>query len=159
MALSETPTFDSLAADPSWKIAILRSVWYPDCTNALTSDAQKMLLGAGIPQKNILVIDAPGSFELPLLAKHAIEQLTCDGVIAFGIVVQGATHHAALVAEQAAAGIMHVQLQTGVPITFEVMFVNTLEDAVTRSIGPKGKGSQAAKTLLSCLAKIREMRS
>ena len=156
---SEAPDFVAPIINPDWKIALIRSVWYPDCTNALTADAKNALLKAGITESNILFIDAPGSFELPLLSKHAIESLGCHGVIAFGIIVQGATHHAALVAEQAAAGIMNVQLQTGVPVTFEVMFVNTLEDAQVRSIGPKGKGSLAAQTLLSCLAKITEMRS
>ncbi len=156
---TEAPDFDSLKADPSWKITIVRSVWYPECTNALTHDAKVALITAGISEENITVIDAPGSFEIPLLAKHAIEDVRCDGVIAFGIVVQGATHHASLVAEQAAAGIMNVQLSTGVPVTFEVMFVDTIEDAQVRSLGPKGKGSLAAHTLLSCLAKLCEMRS
>lgn len=158
MVTSETPDFGPLKADPTWRIAILRSVWYPELTAALRDGAMKALMKAEIPQENILLIDSPGSFELPFLSQHAIRELKVDGIIAFGIVVQGATHHAQLVAEQAAEGIMRVQLDTGVPITFEVMFVNTLEDARSRSLGPKGKGPLAAATLLSCLANSKKMR-
>lgn len=158
MTASDTPDFGTLKADPRWKIAIIRSVWYPELTGALRDGAMATLLKAGALQENILTIDAPGSFELPLLSKHAIEKQKVDGVIAFGIVVQGATHHGRLVAEQAAEGIMRVQLTTNIPITFEVMFVDALDDARSRSIGPEGKGPLAAATLLSCLAKLRKIR-
>ncbi len=157
MSASEAPSFGGITVDPAWRIAIIRSVWHPECTEALRDDAVATLIKKGIVKENILTIDAPGSFELPLLAKHAIETLQIDGVIVFGIVVQGATHHARLIAEEAAAGVMQLQLRTGIPITFEVLFVNTIEDARERSIGKNGKGSLAAETLLSCLAKIGEM--
>ncbi len=158
MSAADTPSFGDLKANPAWRIAIIRSVWYPECTTPMRDDAALALQKSGIPQSNIILIDAPGSFELPILAKHAIEHLNADGVIVFGVVVQGATHHARLVAEQAAAGVMQLQLKTGVPITFEVLFVDALEDALARSVGPEAKGPLAAATLVSCLAKIEEMR-
>lgn len=159
MPLGDIPVFGSVTVDPSWRIAVIRSVWHPECTGPMQENAVEALRKAGIPVKNIVSIDAPGSFELPVLAKHAIESLKVDGVIVFGVVVQGATHHARLVAEQAAAGCMQLQMRTGVPVTFEVLFVDDIKDAVTRSVGKDGKGPLAAATLLSCLAKVREMRS
>lgn len=155
----DAPDFAKVKADPTLRIAVIRSVWHPECTEVLRDDCVKTLIAAGISEKNITVIDAPGSFELPLLAKHAIEELKVDGVIVLGVVVQGATHHARLVAEQASAGCMQVQLRTGVPVTFEVLFVDALRDAVARSSGTNGKGSLAAATLLSCLAGIEKMSS
>lgn len=156
MVASDTPVFGPLRVDPSWKIAIVRSVWYPELTSALVKGAVDALTEAGLSKEKILLIDAPGSFELPLLCKAALEG-GADGAIAFGIVVQGATHHAKLVAEESAAGCMRVQLDLGKPIAFEVLFVDSLDDARSRSTGPKSKGPLAARTLLTQLAKMKEL--
>jgi 6,7-dimethyl-8-ribityllumazine synthase len=158
MSLQSTPDLPPVTIDPSWRIAVIRSIWHPECTEALRDDAVAALTKAGMGQEKIYTIDAPGSFELPVLACHAIEKLGCTGVIAFGVVLQGQTHHARLIAEQAAAGCMQLQLQTRVPVTFEVLLVDAIDDARVRSIGAHGKGSLAAQTLLSCLARIGEMR-
>ena len=155
---SDVPEFGKVTINPDWKIAVIRSVWYPEISSQLSSSAVDTLVAAGIPHANIAMIDAPGSYELPLLCKKALES-GADGAIAFGIVVQGATHHAELVAREAAAGCMSTQLALGKPIVFEVLFVNVLEDAIARAKGPDGKGPLAARTLLTQLAKLHEMHS
>lgn len=155
---SDFPDFGAITINPDWKITIIRSVWYPEWSGAMVADAGNILIAAGIPQSNISVIDAPGSFELPLLCKKALES-GAHGAIAMGIVVQGATHHAELVATQAAAGCMQTQLSLGKPIVFEVLFVNALEDAKARVKGSDGRGALAARTLLTQLAKLSEMHS
>ena len=157
MPIHDAPDIGPIQVNPAWKIAIVRSTWHRECTEALRDNCIETLKSFGMKEENITVIDTPGSYEIPLISQHAIEFLQVDGVIAFGVVVQGATHHARLIAEQAAAGMMQVQLETGRPITFEVMFVNAIEDAIARSIGPEGKGPLAATTLLSCLAKLEQM--
>ncbi len=156
MTKSDVPDFGKTQINPQWKIALVRSVWYSDLTSAMATDARKTLIAAGIPEKNIQLIDAPGSFELPLLCQKALEQ-GADGAIALGIIVQGATHHARLIAEQSAAGCMQVQLALGKPIIFEVLFVDALDDARSRAVGTDAKGSLAAKTLLTQLANVSKM--
>lgn len=156
MLTGDAPIFGKLTVDPSWKIAIIRSIWYDELTGTMADDAKKTLMTLGVRAENIRVIDAPGSFELPLLCKQAL-LAGADGCIAFGIVVQGATHHAALVAEQSAAGCMQVQLELQKHIVFEVLFVDMLEDARVRAIGKNAKGPLAARTILSCLARAHEL--
>lgn len=156
MDMGEAPIFGKINVNPAWKVAIARSVWYPELTSSLTNDAADALVAAGISRENILFLDSPGSYELPLLAKKALEA-GADGVIVFGIIVQGATHHARLVADESAAGCMRVQLDAGKPVIYEVLFVDTLEDAEARSIGPKAKGALAARTLMSQLANIADL--
>lgn len=156
MSHSDAPSYGKVTVNPDWKIVIIRSIWYPDLTDALSQSAKKRLIDAGISEGNIALIDAPGSFEIPLLAQSVLDD--ADGVIAFGIIVQGATHHAAMVANQSAAGCMQVQLAMGKPITYEVLFVDSLDDAKSRSIGPNSKGPIAADTLLSQLAGLAELR-
>jgi 6,7-dimethyl-8-ribityllumazine synthase len=126
--------------------------------DALVDGAKSALVKGGIKEANVSVIAAPGSFEIPLFAQSAIQDLKVHAVIAFGVVVQGETHHASLIAESAARGIMDLQLRTGTPIAFEILFVHRLEDARKRSMGLHAKGPLAAATVLSSLAKLDEMR-
>ncbi len=156
MSQSSVPEFGKITVDPSWKIAIVRSVWHGEMTSSLVKDAVAGLVEAGIKNENIGVIDAPGSYEIPLLCQAALEA-GADGAIAFGIIVQGATHHARLIAEESARGIMDIQLRLKKPITYEVLFVNNEEDARARSIGPGAKGRLAATTFLSSLAHLKEL--
>jgi len=156
MVTSDAPIFGNIPVDPQWKIAIVRSIWYPELTSRLSSDATDALVAAGIARESISIIDSPGSYELPLLCKQALLS-GADGCIAFGIIVQGSTHHAELVAEGAQQGIMQTQLELMKPITFEVLFVNLLEDAQKRSIGKNAKGGLAASTLLTSLARLKEL--
>lgn len=158
MALLDFPIFGPMHVDPSWKIGVVRSVWHDDLTSVMSSTCIAKLKEFGIQEANIVEILAPGSFEVPLFCKHALNELGCNGVIAFGIVLQGATHHADLVAREAARGCMELQLESGKPVTFEVLYVNTIDDARKRSIGKEAKGPLAAQTVLSCLAKQAELR-
>lgn len=151
------PKLGKTPADPEWKIAIVRSLWHGECTAALQESAIATLLHAGIKRKNILCVDVPGSFEIPLAVQQTFTHCGVDGAIAFGVIVQGETHHAELVANQAAAGLMQVQLKQQKPVTFEILFVDHLKDAVARSIGKESKGRLAAMTLLSSLATNRKI--
>lgn len=156
MLITQTPR-PVPSANLAWQLTLIRSVWYPELTQALVVDATKRLIELGIPANNIRSIDAPGSFELPLLAKKALEQ-GVDGVILFGVIVQGDTHHARLVAEGSAQGAMQVQLELGKPIIYEVLYVDALADAKVRCIGTGAKGAIAAETLLSSLAAQAQLR-
>ena len=156
MGMNDTPDFGKISVDPAWKIVIVRSVWYDELTTGMVTDARDTLVNAGINPDNIHVIDAPGSYELPLLCKQALLS-GADACIAFGIVVQGETHHARIVSEQAAAGIMQTQLELLKPIVFEVIFVDKLEDARERATGRGAKGPLAAKTVLTSLARLKDL--
>ncbi len=158
MTIDNLPEFGKSRINPDWKIAVIHSVWHPEVSSLITDSAIAAFISAGIPNSNITVIDAPGSFELPLLCKRALES-GADGAIAIGIVVQGATHHAELIAREASSGCMQTQLALGKPIVFEVLFVKAIEDAKARAVGPHAKGPLAARTLLTQLAKLSEMRS
>lgn len=148
---THSPEFGDITVDPEWKVAIVRSAWHGDLTSALATTCIQKLTELGIQEQNIQHIIVPGAFELPLFCKEALKR-GVDGVIAFGVVVQGDTHHARLVAEQSASGCMQVQLEFGKPVIFEVLFVDEKKHAEVRSIGKDGKGPLSAQTLLSCLA-------
>lgn len=155
MTHSSTPSFDTTIVDPDWKIVIIRSIWYPELTSALVSSAKKRLVELGLSPENIAVIDAPGSFEIPLLAEAAFSK--ADGIIAFGIIVQGGTHHARVISDESASGCMKVQLEARKPLVYEVLYVDSLDDARVRSVGEYSKGPIAAETLMTQLARLAEL--
>ncbi len=64
------------------------------------------------------MLEVPGAFELPLAASYAAASGRFAGVACLGAVIRGETDHYQFVCEQAAAGIMRVQLETGVPCAF-----------------------------------------
>lgn len=155
MPLGDAPDFGTPSIDPFWTIAIVTSTWHSELTTAMRDHAVAELVQQGIQQENIGLFRMPGTFELPLACQKALERY--DAVIAFGVVVQGQTHHARLVAEQAAAGLMQVQLTTRKPVTFEVLYVEDYKDAEKRAIGSENKGLLAAQTVLTSLARMKEI--
>ncbi len=144
--------------NPAWNVAIIRSIWHGECTQSLSDDAVQHLLSLGMSDRNILTLDAPGSFEIPLLCAETIKHQHVEGIIAFGVIVQGETHHAEIIASESARAIMDLQMQTGVPIIYEILFVEHIDHAKARSIGSGGKGKLAADTLLRSLAQVDKLR-
>ena len=70
-----------------------------------------------------------------------------DAVVCLGAVIRGDTAHFDYVAGEAARGIASVHATTGVPATFGVLTVDTLEQAMDRAGGKHGnKGAEAAVT-------------
>ena len=77
------------------------------------------------------VVKVPGAVEVPLAAKKAIEG-GAGCVVALGCVIKGETDHYRAVCDMCSQGIMDVMLETGVPIVFEVLMVDSLQKAEAR---------------------------
>ena len=104
------------------------------------------------------VFDVPGAFELPLAAGYAARSGRFQGVACLGAVIRGETDHYDFVCAQAAAGVMRVQLDTGVPCAFGVLTCATMEQALARSGGDKrDQGRHAAEVVLRMAALRSEL--
>jgi 6,7-dimethyl-8-ribityllumazine synthase len=104
------------------------------------------------------VFDVPGAFELPLAASYAARSGRFQGVACLGAVIRGETDHYDFVCAQAAAGVMRVQLDTGVPCAFGVLTCATMEQALARSGGDKrDQGRHAAEAVLRMAALRTEL--
>jgi 6,7-dimethyl-8-ribityllumazine synthase len=79
----------------------------------------------------------PGCFEIPMVAHHLATSGRYDVVICLGAVIRGQTAHFDYVAGEAAKGIASTAMQTGVPIVFGVLTVDTMQQALERA-GIKG---------------------
>ena len=143
----------AVEVDPSWKIGIVASNFYKEEMDTLTQHAVTALENAGIPTKNITVHHAAGSFEVPLIGAALAENKEVDALIGLGIIVEGETHHARLLADSTAAGILEVQVKYVIPFAFEILYVDTLQLAHDRL----NKGEEAAMSVLDSLAKLRSI--
>ncbi len=135
------------------KIGIAIARFNEVITSKLAQGAKNLLLRRGIKPENIIEVEAPGSFELPLVAQMLIDQKKVHGVIALGAVIRGSTNHYDYVCSSTTSGIMTVQLSRSTPISFGVLTCDTMEQAIDRAGGKLGnKGAECADTLIEMIA-------
>lgn len=102
-----------------------------------------------VAPESIEVAWAPGSFELPLVAKRLAASKKYDAVVVLACVIRGGTDHYEYVASEVAKGVGQVGLETGVPTIFGVITAGTLEQAIERAGTKAGnKGADAAQAAL-----------
>ena len=142
------------ATDMHVAIAVAR--FNRDITDGLLDGAQRTLEKAGAA--NVDVVWVPGAFELPLVAQRLATGGDVDAVICIGAVVRGDTPHFEYVAGECAAGVARVALDTGIPVIFGVLTVETREQAFDRIGGAEGhKGEEAAATAIEMVALLRAL--
>ncbi len=144
--------------NPNWKIGIVASQYHDAMIQPMIEAARATLLYAGIKEKNIVIHRAAGSFEIPLIGSALAATGTYDALMALGIIIEGETHHAELLATQTAHGIMEVQLDFLIPFAFEVLYVKNLAQARARIRGKNNKGTEAALAVLHSLSTLRALR-
>jgi 6,7-dimethyl-8-ribityllumazine synthase len=133
--------------------AIAVGRFYQDLAERLIAGAQRAFAEGGVGEAD--VYDVPGAFELPLAAQYLAETRRYDGVACLGAVIRGETDHYDYVCAEAARGIQEVQLSTGVPCSFGVLTVDTMEQALERSGGGKrDSGAHAAEAVMA-LARLK----
>lgn len=144
----------------SFRFAIVVSRWNASLTNRLADGAVEALREAGATTDSIEVFRVPGAFELPLACLKAAQSGRFNAVIALGVVIRGDTPHFDFVAGQAAAGIAHASLSTGIPVLFGVITADTPEQAVARSgVREDNKGYEAARSAIEMVITLREIAS
>ena len=131
-----------------YAIAVAR--FYRELAERLIAGATATFEQAGAKYE---ILDVPGAFELPLAASYAARSGRFAGVACLGAVIRGETDHYDFVCAEAAAGVMRVGLETGVPCAFGVLTCETMEQALARSGGGKrDQGAHAAEAVLTMAA-------
>lgn len=127
------------------KFAIVAGRFNDFVTEKLVGGALDALLRSGAEDKDIEIYKVPGAFEIPLVAKRVAEARRVDAIICLGAVIRGSTPHFDYVAAEAAKGVAAVTMETGLPVIFGVLTVDTIEQAVERAGTKHGnKGFAAA---------------
>jgi len=137
-------TIEGLPLGGGRNVGIAVSRFNGQVANGLLSSALAELERLGVRDDSVTIMPVPGAFELPLAAMALSKSRRYSCVIALGCVIRGETPHFEYVAGEAASGILLAGLETGVPVAFGVLTVDTIEQAESRL----EKGAEAARSAL-----------
>ncbi|MBD3223946.1 MAG: 6,7-dimethyl-8-ribityllumazine synthase [Caldithrix sp.] len=115
------------------KFAIVAGRFNEFISNKLVEGAVDCIVRHKGKEDNIHLTWAPGSFEVPLIAKKMAQSGSYDAVICVGAVIRGATPHFDYVASEVAKGIAQTGLDTGIPVIFGIITSDTIEQAIERA--------------------------
>jgi 6,7-dimethyl-8-ribityllumazine synthase len=136
-------------------LAVIVSRYNEDVTRRLLRGALLALEERGVGEPDVFWV--PGALEIPVTALTLAEKGQHDAIVCLGCVIRGETFHFEVVAGQVAAGVMQVQLDTGVPVAFGVLTTEDKDQAMARS-GPKNnKGAEAADAAIEMANLLRSI--
>ena len=98
------------------RIGFIQSCWHSDIVNQGRDAFVAEMKRLGVARKSITLLEVPGAFELPLLAKKLAQSGQYSAVVACGFVVNGGVYRHEFVADAVVSGLMQVQLETSVPV-------------------------------------------
>jgi 6,7-dimethyl-8-ribityllumazine synthase len=137
------------------RIAVVVSRFNEDVSKRLLRGALGALEAHGVQEPDVFWV--PGALELPVTVLALAEKGNHDAIVCLGCVIRGETYHFEIVAGQAAAGIIQVQLDTGVPVAFGVLTTEDKEQALARSGLKNNKGAEAAEVAIEMANLMREV--
>jgi 6,7-dimethyl-8-ribityllumazine synthase len=136
-------------------VGIVVSRFNGEISNRLLTSALEALAAAGVPEERITVMPVPGAFELPIGAMALAKTRRYSCVIGLGCVIRGETAHFEYVAGEAASGLQLAGLETGVPVAFGVLTVDTADQAEAR-VDKGADAARAALEMADLFSQVRE---
>ena len=125
-------------------------------TSKLLEGALDTLKRHGANTDEATVVWVPGAVEIPLACQRLAQSGKYDAIIALGCVIRGGTPHFEYVSSESSKGMGAVSLETGVPISFGVLTVNSIEQAVERAGTKMGnKGAEAAMSAIEMVGVLK----
>ena len=141
-----------LQVDRSKKVAIISARFNHFITDRLVEGAKDTYARLGGEVEDLDLILVPGAFEIPFALERALASGKYDAVCCLGAVIRGATPHFDYVSAEATKGIANVTLKHGKPVSFGVLTVDSIEQAIERAGTKAGnKGGEAMAGLIEMM--------
>lgn len=141
------------------RIGIIISRFNELVTRNLLAGALDGLVRHGVDREDIEVVWVPGAFEIPVIAQQMAFSSKYHALLCLGAVIRGATPHFDYVAGQAAAGIARTAQESAIPVIFEVLTTNTIEEALERAGTKSGnKGFDGAMVAIEMADLLRQLK-
>jgi 6,7-dimethyl-8-ribityllumazine synthase len=137
------------------RIVIVAGSWHEEITNGLIEGATRALEASGA---SFELVRVPGSFELPVVAKAALDA-GADAVVALGVIIRGGTPHFEYVSAAATDGLTRVALDTGRPVGFGVLTLDDEQQGLDRAGLPGSKEDKGREAAEAAVATARLLRS
>lgn len=127
-------------------------------TDKMLSGALDALIRHGASEERIHVARVPGTWELPVAARHMVKSGGYDAVIVIGCLIRGSTPHFEYLSSEVTRALGSLALESGVPLTYGVITVENLEQAIERAGTKSGnKGAEAAMAAVEMANLMRQM--
>jgi 6,7-dimethyl-8-ribityllumazine synthase len=139
-------------------IVVIAGHWHEEITNGLIAGATRALDESGASHRLVRV---PGSFELPVAARAALDA-GADAVVALGVIIRGGTPHFEYVSDAATSGLTQVTIQTGKPVGFGVLTLDDEQQGLDRAGLPgskEDKGREAAEAAVVTARLLQDLRA
>lgn len=151
-------TFEGNFKGDHLKVGIVCARFNEFIVSKLLSGAVDALKRHSVNEENIDISWVPGAFEIPLIAKKMVETKKYDVVITLGAVIRGATPHFDFVCSEVSKGVASVSLDSGIPVIFGVLTVNSIEEAIERAGTKAGnKGFDAGISAIETVNLIKSI--
>lgn len=134
------------------KIAIINARFNHIITDRLVEGAKDAFLRHGGKEENLDLILVPGAFEIPMALEIALSSKKWDAICCVGAVIRGDTPHFDYVSAETTKGIANVTLKHAKPVSFGVLTVDNIEQAIQRAGSKAGnKGFEAMSSVIELL--------
>jgi 6,7-dimethyl-8-ribityllumazine synthase len=154
--MSQIKTLEGNFQNANGRYAVLVGRFNSFVVESLLSGALDALKRHGVTDDNITIVRAPGAWELPLVAKKLVATGKYDAIIALGAVIRGGTPHFDFVAGECTKGLGVVSLESNTPVSFGVLTVDSIEQAIERSGTKAGnKGADAAMVAIEMISLLK----
>ena len=136
------------------RVGIVMSRFNIDVAEGLLGACTEELRKHGVRPEDMLLVTVPGALEVPLTLSRMASGGRFDALVALGAVIRGETYHFEVVANESAAGIAAVQMQTGVPVANGVLTTDDDDQGLARM---SVKGAEVARVALEMANLLRQL--
>jgi len=156
--MSHIKTFEGIFNAQGAKFCLVASRFNSFIVEQLEAGAIDALVRHGTDRADIHLVKAPGAYELPLVVQRVAASKKYDAIIALGAVIRGGTPHFDYVAGECVKGLAQVSLQYSVPVSFGVLTVDSIEQAIERAGTKAGnKGAEAALSAIEMVSLFKNL--
>lgn len=156
--MSNVTTFSGDFSAKGLRVGIVAGRFNDFVVNNLIEGAIDCLVRHGASESDIELARVPGAVEIPLAVQRMGRTGKYDAIIALGAVIRGGTPHFEYVAGECAKGLGQLALQLDLPVSFGVLTVDTIEQAIERAGTKAGnKGAEAAMGVIEMVNVLRQI--
>jgi 6,7-dimethyl-8-ribityllumazine synthase len=151
-------TYEGTLVAEGLRFGLVVSRWNSFITERMLAGAMDALVRHGAREDAIRIARVPGTWEIPIATQRLAQGGGVDAIACIGCLIRGATPHFEYLAAEVTKGIAQISLQTGVPITYGIITVESIEQAVERAGSKAGnKGAEAAVAAIEMANLFRAM--
>jgi 6,7-dimethyl-8-ribityllumazine synthase len=139
------------------RVAVVASEYNREFVDGLIQFAQNEL-AAIAPNATISLVRVPGSFEIPIGVQAVARNQRPDAILAFGLLFEGETLHASLIATAVTEALLKISLTESIPVLHEVLVAKGVEQAKIRCLSPEmNRGTEAARAAVRIILALRQI--